>query len=353
MAFGTSSDQASVVIMLPLPLHFLLFLLAGWVNRHQQEAMEYLKAENVALREQLGGKRIRCTDAQRRRLARTAKPLGRARVHRELVAAKYDGSAKRSPGRPRIAKEIRKLIVEMANNNPLWGYTRIQGALSNLGFTVGRSTIKRVLVENGIDPGGQRPMKWSTFLKAHWGAIAATDFFTVEVVTWRGLVRYFALFVIDLKTRRIEIAGIAASPERTWMSQIARNLTDCDEGFLRGFRDLIHDRDPLFTKAFESTLESSGVRSVRLPTRSPNLNAYAERFVRSIKSECLAQVIPLGEGHLRRAVREYVDHYHHERNHQGIGNRLIPQSSNPRRLAGRIECRERLGGLLRYGRRAA
>ena len=352
MAFGTSSDQASVVIMLPLLLQFLLFLLAGWVNRHQQEAMEYLKAENVALREQLGGKRIRFPDAQRRRLARTAKPLGRARVPRARggeIRRISKAIAGQAPNRGRDSEAA----CRDGEQQSALGYTRIQAALSNLGFTVVRSTIKRVLVENGIDPGGQRPMKWSTFLKAHWGAIAATDFFTVEVVTWRGLVRYFALFVIDLKTRRIEIAGIVASPERTWMSQIARNLTDCDEGFLRGFRYLIHDRDPLFTKAFESTLESSDVRSVRLPTRSPNLNAYAERFARSIKSECLAQVIPLGEGHLRRAVREYVDHYHHERNHQGIGNRLIPQSSNPRRLAGRIECRERLGGLLRYGRRAA
>lgn len=189
--------------MLPLPLQFLLFMLAGWVNRHQREAIEYLKAENVALREQLGGKRIRFTDAQRRRLARAAKPLGRAllrelspivtpdtllRWYRELVAAKYDGSAKRSPGRPRIAAEIQKLIIEMATDNPRWGYSRIQGALSNLGYTVGRNTIKRVLVENGIDPAGQRPMRWSTSLKAHGGAIAATDFFTVEVVTWRGLV---------------------------------------------------------------------------------------------------------------------------------------------------------------------
>lgn len=354
--------------MLPLPIQFLLFMLAGWVGRHQQDAIEYLKAENTALREQLGGKRLRFTDAQRRRLARAAKPLGRARLrelspivtpdtllrwYRQLVAAKYDGSAKRSPGRPRIADEIQKLIVEMAADNPRWGYTRIQGALSNLGFTVGRNTIKRVLAEQGIDPAGRRSTQWSTFLKAHWGAIAATDFFTVEVVTWRGLVRYLTLFVIDLKTRRVEIAGIVASPDGTWMSQIARNLTDCNSGFLQGSRYLIHDRDPLFTRAFAATLQTSGVHPVRLPSRSPNLNAYAERFVRSIKSECLAEVIPLGEAHLRRTVREYVEHYHHERNHQGIGNRLISGPVNQGRSTGSVECRERLGGLLRHYRRAA
>jgi transposase InsO family protein len=251
------------------------------------------------------------------------------RWYRELVAQKYDGSSARGPGRPRIAGEIQRWILEMANDNPRWGYTRIQGALANLGYTVGRTTIKRILAENGIDPAGRRPTSWKIFLKAHWGAIAATDFFTIEWVTWQGLVRYFVLFVIDLKTRRIEIAGIAASPDGRWMCQIARNLTDAEDGFLLRSRYLIHDRDPLFTKGFREILESSGVHPVRLPSRSPNLNAYAERFVRSIKSECLAQVIPIGEGHLRRMVREYIEHYHGERNPQGIGNRLIPSLADP------------------------
>src|SRR5262249_58299697 len=132
--------------------------------------------------------------------------------YRKLVAQKYDGSARRGPGRPRIASEIQALILEMASDNPRWGYTRIQGALANLGFTVGRNTIKRILAENGIDPAGRRPMSWKTFLRAHWGAIAATDFFTIEGITRRGLVRDFVLFVIDLQTRRIEIAGIVTSP---------------------------------------------------------------------------------------------------------------------------------------------
>ena len=137
------------------------------------------------------------------------------------------------------------------------------------------------------------------------------------------------------------------------MSQIARNLTDSEDGFLLHSRYLIHDGDPLFTESFQGTLESAGVRPVRLPSRSPNLNAYAERFVRSIKSECLAQLIPIGERHLRRAVREYVEHYHGERNYQGIGNRLIDLSVDISRTNGSIECRERLGGLLRYYCRAA
>src|SRR5262249_22313101 len=208
---------------MPLPIQFLLYLLIGWATRQQAEVIEYLNAENQALWKKVGGKGLRFTDAERRRLARKAKPLGRKRLrelspivtpetllrwYRELVAQKYDGSTRRGPGRPRIAGEIQRLIAEMAIDNPRWGYTRIRGALSNLGLLAGRNTIKRVLAENGIDPEGRRSMTWKTFLKAHWGAIAATDFFTIEAVTWRGLVRYFVLFVIDLRTRRIEIAGI-------------------------------------------------------------------------------------------------------------------------------------------------
>ena len=354
--------------MMPLPLQFLVVLLAGWLCRHQQEMIEYLQEESRVLRDQLGGKRLRSTDAQRRRLARRAKALGRRRLreistivtpdmllrwYRELVAAKYDGSSKRRPGRPRIEGEIRRLIVRMAIENPRWGYTRIRGALMNLGYEVGRNTIKRVLAGNGVDPVGCRPIAWKTFLRAHWGAIAATDFFTVEVVTWRGLVRYFVLFVIDLKSRRVEIAGITAMPNGEWMRQVARNLVDCEEGFLANSGHLIHDRDPLFTHAFAGTLKRAGVNSVKLPIRSPNLNAYAERFVRSAKSECVGQVIPVGERHLRRVVSEYVEHHYRERNHQGIGNRLIDSGDGNLGGAGPIECHERLGGVLRYYGRAA
>lgn len=180
-----------------------------------------------------------------------------------------------------------------------------------------------------------------------------TDFFVVELITWRGLVRYLVLFVIELKTRRVVVAGISPSPDGQWVAQLGRNLTDLDDGFLLGSRYLIHDRDPLFTKAFEVTLESAGIEPVRLPARSPNLNAYAERFVRSIRSECLAQVIPLSERHLRRVVRANTEHYHRERNHQGIGNNLIDRHDEDYSGRGPIECRERLGGLLRHYRRAA
>lgn len=275
------------------------------------------------------------------------------RGYRQLVARKYDGSQKRGPERPTIPVEIEQLVLRMAHDNPGWGYTRIQGAFHNLGHEIARNTVKRVLQENGLDPAGTRRNTWRTFIRAHWGAIAAADFFSVEVVTWQGLVRYFVLFVIDLKTRGVDIAGTPRRPDGEWMNQIARNLIDCEEGFLNGSRHLIHDRDPLFTTSFRAILKSSGIDAVKLPARSPNLNAYAERFVRSIKSECLAQIILLGEQHLRHAVKEYAEHDHVERNHQGLENELIDPRREDSREHGPVECRERLGGLLNYYSRAA
>jgi putative transposase len=277
------------------------------------------------------------------------------RWYRRLIAQKYDGSLTRRAGRPKTAAEIEQLIVRIAGDNPRWGYTRIRGALSNLGHEIGRNTIKRILLDNGINPVPIRSkgMSWETFLKAHWGAIAATDFFSVEVLTRIGLVRYFVLFVLDLQTRRVEIAGIAQQPDGEWMKQIARNLTDADGGFLSRTRYVIHDRDPLFTEAFRDLLKSSGVKTVKLPARSPDLNAHAERFVLSIKSECLSQIIPLGERHLRKAVKEYTEHYHLERNHQGLNNELIEKPSDEPHLDGVVECKERLGGILKYYYRRA
>ena len=173
----------------------------------------------------------------------------------------------------------------MAEQNRDWGYRRIQGALSNLGHKLARSTIADILERHGIEPAPERIRKttWKEFLRQHWDLIVAADFFTIEVWTTKGLQRFIVLFFIELSTRRVEIAGISATANGLWMSQIARNLTDSVDGLLMGKRYLIHDRDPLFTEEFLCTLKNAGVKSVKLPPRSPNLNAYAERFVRSIK----------------------------------------------------------------------
>jgi transposase InsO family protein len=252
-----------------------------------------------------------------------------------------------------MMETIRRLVVRMAKENR-WGYKRIRGELKKLGHEVGRSTstIRRILKEHGIEPVPERPTTWKAFLLADWGAICAADFFTVEVLTLTGLVRYSVLFVIDLESRRVEIAGVVRVPYEAWMKQVARNLTDCIDGFLCGAKYFIHDRDPLFCTAFRQILRDGGVKTVKLPPRSPNLNPYAERFVRSIKEECLNKLILLGGGHLRLAVRAFVQHYHTERPHQGLGNDLITPVNN--HGTGAIECHERLGGLLKsYYRKAA
>ena len=229
------------------------------------------------------------------------------------------------------AEVIADLTVRMARENPRWGYTRIQGALRNVGHRVGRTTVANILKRNGIDPAPERGkrMTWSQFLKAHWNVLAAADFFTVEVWGPRGLVTFYVFFVIELATRRIEIAGITPGPNEAWMMQIGRNLTDPIDGFLAEKELLILDRDSKYSSAFRELLKDSGVAVVRLPPRSPNLNAYAERFVRSIKDECLNRMIFFGERSLRKATREYAAHYHRERNHQGIDNRLIEPDDRP------------------------
>jgi transposase InsO family protein len=263
-------------------------------------------------------------------VATIASPETILRWYRELVANKYDGSQRRGQGRPKTSADITAIIVKMASENS-WGYTRIKGALNNLGHEVGRNTIKRILQENGIDPAPERGkrMSWATFIKAHLGVLVGMDFFTVEAVTWLGLVRYHVLFAIDIASRKVEILGIAVNPGGPWMEQMARNLVDALDGFLLGKRYLLLDRDPLYTQAFRQILDQAGVKTVRLPAHSPNLNAFAERFVLSIRSECLDRIVPLGEAHLRRAVSEYVAHYHQERNHQGIENRLNHQRRSP------------------------
>jgi putative transposase len=228
------------------------------------------------------------------------------------------------------------LVVQFATENPSWGYSRIRGALRNLGHDVGRNTIKRVLNEHGLAPAPKRgkTLPWRTFLKAHFGVIAATDFFTVEVLTLRGLVRYFVWFVIDLESRRVHIAGVVRYPHNAWIQQIARNLADSVDGVLRGKRYLIHDRDPLFTEAFRAILRAAGIKCLKLPPQSPNLNAVAERFVLSIKAECLDKLVPLGERHLRLAISKFTEHYHLERNHQGLDNRRSRRSQRrPTRTA--------------------
>ena len=225
--------------------------------------------------------------------------------------------------------------------------------VESLESRVSASTINRILREHGIEPCPDRPERttWNEFIKRHWDSLAAIDFFTKEVWTPRGLVKYMVLVVIDYKTRSVEIAGIIPQAHGDWMKQIARNLTDPIDGFLKDKKYLIHDRDPLFTKEFKAILRAGGIRCVKTTVACPNMNPFVERFVRSIKHECLNKMLIFGEKHLRYCTEQFIIHYHQERPHQGIGNNIIePQ---PQSKDGEIVCHERLGGLLKSYRRAA
>jgi transposase InsO family protein len=197
-------------------------------------------------------------------------------------------------------------------------------------------------------PERKRTTTWAEFIRAHLAVLAGTDVFTVEVLTLRGLVTYYVLFFIHLESRRVDIAGITVHPTEQWMKQMARNATMEGWSTLRDCHYLLHDRDTKYTQSFRAIIKSGRVKTLMLPAHSPNLNAYAERWVRSVKEECLSKLILFGERSLRRALSEYVEHYHAERNHQGKSNVVLFPRVTETRRGGTVQCRERLGGLLRY-----
>ena len=354
------------------PWQLMLIILASWINRQQQDLIEYLRTENAVLKEKLGKKRILLSDDQRRRLAVKGKTLGRKQLeqigtlftpdtilrwHRQLVARKWDYSDRKQkkPGRPRIRQVIVDLTLQFARENPTWGFDRIQGELAKVGYRISDTTVANILKAHGIEPTTDRSRtgSWATFLKSHWDVLAAIDFTTVEVWTKSGLVTFYLLFVMELKTRRVHFAGCTTSPHESWMKQMVRELTNHEDGFLNGNRYLIMDRDATFCESFRSFLSNEGVEPVRLPPRSPNMNAHLERFFGSLKSECLDRLILFGEKAMRNAVNQYLEHYHAERPHQGLGNELSEPREQSSIEASKFETTERLGGLLRSYRRAA
>jgi putative transposase len=354
------------------PWQLLLVILAGWMNQLQQQIIEFQRKEIAVLKKKLGKTQIILNDDERRILAVKAKVLGRKvlqeigclftpdtllRWHRELVAQKWDYSRRREkkPGRPPTSEEMVQLVVQMARENPSWGYDRIQGALANLGHEISDQTVGNILKAHGIEPAPERKRQstWKTFIQSHWEVLGAIDFTTIEVWTKCGLVTYYLLFVMELATRRVHFAGCTPNPDGRWMQQVARNLSDFEDGFLKGKRYVLMDHDDKFSPAFREILETGGVDAVPLPPKSPNLNAHLERIHRSLKEECLSRLIFFGETCLRRAVTLFLEHYHAERNHQGLDNRILQPGEEVGRSTGQIECRARLGGLLRYYYRKA
>lgn len=313
-----------------------------------------------------GGKRVLLTDSQRRRLAVKAKALGSKLLsettelfspatilgwYKKLIARKYDGSANRKGGRPKVTQEKIDLVLKLAKENPGWGAGRIRNWLIYLGYEIGKTTVLRIMEDHGLntDPEVRRSGDWNTFIRSHLDVLGAMDFFSVELLTPKGLVRCMVLFIIDVGSRRVHIAGIKTDPSGQWMNQIAKNITDFEDGFIKDKRYVIHDRDPLFTKEFDQIIKGAGIHVVKTIKQSPNLNAYAERFVQTTKTECLDHLILTSQKQLEYAVSEFVQYYHRERPHESLDGHMI--NPWPQDKDGPIVRFERLGGLLRSYRR--
>jgi len=345
----------------------VLALIGGHVNEELLLRNEYLAAENQIMRKRLP--HLRLDDEERVLLAGIAKRMGRKalkevgpifkpdtifRWFSRLIAEKFDGTAHRKTnggGRPPVTIETENETARLALENPGWGNHRISGELAKLGLAACPETVAAILRSRGIPPAPHRKpgLDWQSFIRIHQNSLAACDFFTAEVMTPRGLVTLYALFFMAIASRKVHLAGVTTNPDKHWMKQIARNVTMWDYGFLwkHGCTRLIHDGDGKFCPDFRKILRAAGVKPKKLPPSSPNLNAYAERWIRSIRSECLNKMLFFSQDALLHALNEYVEFHNTERPHQGKDNRpLSPQPGFDPQAP--IRCQKRLGGLLKH-----
>jgi len=352
-------------------LNALLLLLASATDRALARYVQYLKAENRILRARLP-KVVYVTPQERPQLVKFGRPVG-AKI-RELISIvsprtflrwlDAEGRQRRRragptrPGRPRKPEAIRELVLRLAREND-WGYCRILGELKKLGVRkICRSTVINILREAGIDPGPKRGEDtWDGFIKRHAATLWSCDFFTKRVWTLRGLVEVYVLFFLNVETRRVHVAGMTAHPDRAWVAQQARNaaMVLSDQGVKAEV--LLRDNDRKYGPEFDAVFEAEGVAVKPVTPASPNLNARAERWIQTVRNECLDRFIVFGEAHLRYLIAQFVAHYHGERPHQSLGNAPPcgpPAPERPPPDPGEVVCDERLGGLLRsYRRRAA
>jgi putative transposase len=345
---------------------FLVYL-ATDSDKPLAQQLVFAKIQLQVMRSMLP-KRIELTAQQRNRLIKFGKPLG-SKVKELLTIVSprtfarwlSDERAKRkpaAPGRPRKPEEIRQLILRLARENG-WGYLRIAGELRKLGIRkVSRSTIRNILLENGLDPGPKRGEgTWHDFIKRHAETLWACDFFTKKVWTTRGLVDVFVLFFMHIGSRRVYVSGMTPNPDRAWMVQQARNMAIILGDQSQPARYLLRDFDGKFPVEFDAVLASSGTKVKKVGPFAPNLNAFAERWVRSIREECLNHFVVFGEEHLRHLITQYLTFYNQFRPHQRKDNLPLTGLDPPEALAvaaDEICCDERLGGLLKhYYRRAA
>lgn len=351
--------------------HDFLLLLAQAKDQDLHNYVQFLKAENEVLHAKLP-KRITCTPEDRQLLLKGGKPLGAAIKNLISIVSPRTWSrwlkddeappqpvseGRRGVGRPATPTELQELILRMACDNG-WGYSRILGELKKLGLdSICRTTVKNILREHGFNT---RPVRgqstWGDFINRHKKTLWACDFFTKKIWTMTGMVEMYVLFFINVDSRRVHVAGMTAHPDRQWMIQQARNLSMffADESVKPRF--LVRDWDTKFVSEFDTILQADDIEIIRLPFRAPNLNAYAERWVQSVKSECLDHFMVFGEDHLRHLLKEYLAYYHAERPHQAKDNLplLGRRSENvPFARTAELVCEERLGGLLKHYRPAA
>jgi putative transposase len=355
-------------VVLALLYDLLRLLVEILIVRGRGDAQ--LRAEVLALRHQLGVLerqvgRPRWQPADRMLLAALSRALPRPawrsllprpetllRWHRELVRRKW-AAYRRRPRRHRsVRTELHDLIGKLARENPRWGYRRIQGELRKLGHRCSHWTVRKVLRRHGIGPAPRRSQRtWREFVREHGDQMLACDFFTVDTV-W--LARLYVFFFIEVGSRRVHLAGCTYQPTGAWVAQQARNLAWRLQDGGEKVKFLLRDRDARFSTAFDEVFRSEGVRVIRLPYRRPVSNSIAERFVGTCRREVLDHLLVFGRGHLERVLGEFIDHYHHARPHQGLGQRRPCEPDNVVPLpTGRVERRDRLGGALHEYFRAA
>ena len=319
-----------------------------------------LRHQLAVLRRQAGRPSLRPADRaflaalgrvlpRRRRDGLVVTPETLLRWHRELVRRKWT-QPRGKPGRPATGRQVRDLVLRLARENPRWGYPRIAGELLKLGLHVSPSTVRRLLLGAGLRPAPRHAgPSWRDFLRQQAASVIACDFFTVETISLR---RLYVLFFIELESRRVHLAGCARNPTGAWVTQQARNLSFT--GVFERTRFLIHDRDSKFTAAFDEVFRSEGIKVIHTPIRAPRANAYAERFVRTARAECLDWILILGRRHLEQVLRAYTTHYNRERPHRALA--LLPPDAASAACpphAGQIKRRDHLGGLIHEYYRAA
>ena len=284
----------------------------------------------------------------RRRHGFVVAPATLLRWHRELVRRRWTYPQGRA-GRPPTDRVLRKLVLRLARENPRWGYQRIAGELIKLGFRLSPSTIRRLLASAGLEPAPRRGgTSWSVFLRRQAATMLACDFFTLETLSLR---RFYVLFFIELESRHVHLAGCTTNPTDAWVTQQARNLSFT--GVFERVRFLIHDRDSKFTASFDEVFRSEGIRVVPTPVCAPKANAYAERFVRTVRTECLDWLLILGRRHLESVLQTYIQHYNTERPHRGLALRPPEAAQLNSPTSDAIQRRDHLGGLLHEYYRAA